>query len=88
MHEGFLNETKMKKKNTNKQIFREYFNHQSPSLLVKDLYEGNENKNDIIVKFLNEPLIGLRNTINSKEIPGNESPKKINNKKEKDFLRT
>ena len=38
-------------------MFREYFNYQSPSLLVKDLYEDNQNKNDIIVKYLNESLI-------------------------------
>ena len=38
-------------------MFREYFNYQSPSLLVKDLYEDNQNKNDIIVKYLNESVI-------------------------------
>ena len=32
---------KMKKKNINKPIFRQYFNYQSPSFLVKDLYECN-----------------------------------------------
>ena len=30
----------MKKKNTNKQIFKEYFNYQSSAFLVKDLHES------------------------------------------------
>ena len=38
------------KKNINYQIFREYFNHQSPSFLVNDLDEENQNKNDIIAE--------------------------------------
>ena len=37
----------MKKKNVNEQIFRNHFNYQSPSFLVKNLNEGNQNKNDI-----------------------------------------
>ena len=45
------------------------FNHQSPSFLVKYLYEDKQNKNDIIVEYLNESLTDLRNSINSKEIP-------------------
>ena len=56
-------------------MFREYYNHQS----TKDLYEDNENKNDIVVKYLNESLINLRNSINSNEIPENENPKKVVN---------
>ena len=56
-------------------MFREYYNHQS----TKDLYEENENKNDIVVKYLNESLINLRNSINSNEIPENENPKKVVN---------
>ena len=31
-------------------MFREYFQYQVPSILVKDLYEDNQIKNDIIVK--------------------------------------
>ena len=50
------------KKNVNEQIFREYFNYQSQS---------------IIVKYFNESLSDLRNSINSKKIPGNETPKKV-----------
>ena len=77
MREKFLNEIKNEEKNINEQIFREYFNYQSPSLLVKDSYEENRNKNDIIVKYLNESLIDLKNSINSKQLPENENPKKV-----------
>ena len=54
-----------------------------PSFLVKDLYEDDQNKNDIIVKYLKESLIDLRNSINSKEIPENENRKKVVNIVEK-----
>ena len=54
-----------------------------PSFLVKDLYEDDQNINDIIVKYLKESLIDLRNSINSKEIPENENRKKVVNIVEK-----
>ena len=73
----------MKKKNMNDQIFREYFNYQSTSFLSKDFYVVNQNKNDIIVKYLTELLIDLRNSFNSKETPENEIPKKVVNIVEK-----
>ena len=60
-------------------FFRKYFNYQSPSFLVKDLYKFNQNKNDTIIKYLNESLIDLGNSINSKNIPENENPKKVVN---------
>ena len=66
LREEFLNEIKNEDKNINQQIFRGYFNDQSPSFLVKDLYEVNKNKNYIIVKYLNASLIDSRNTVNSK----------------------
>ena len=75
--EGFLNETKNEEKNINRQIVRKYFNHQYPSFLVRDLYQDKKNKNGIIVRYLNESLIDLRNSINSKEIPENQNPKKL-----------
>ena len=81
--EEFLNEIKNGRKNINNEIFTEYFDYQSPSFLVKDLYEGNQNKNDIIVKYLNESLIDLRNSIKSKEVLVNENPKKVVNIVEK-----
>ena len=73
---NFLMKLKIKKKNINDQVFRQYFHYQSPSFLLQDLHEDNQNKNNIIVKYLNESLINLKNFINSKEIPDNEYPKK------------
>ena len=35
----------MMKKNVNNEIFREYFNHQNPSALAKNLLKANETKN-------------------------------------------
>ena len=67
MRENFLNKIKNEEKNMNEQIFKEYFGYESPSFLIKDLYESNQNKNDMIVKYLNESLIDLRNNINIKE---------------------
>ena len=43
------------------------FNYQSPSFLVKDLYESNQNKKEATVKYLNESLIDLKNFFNSKK---------------------
>ena len=65
------------KKAINEQTFKEYFGYESPSFLVKDLYESNQNKKDMVAKYLNESLIDLRNNINITEIPKNENPKKV-----------
>ena len=43
------------------------------------MYYSNEIKNDEIIKHINNELIELRNSINSKEIPVNENPKKVVN---------
>ena len=48
------------------------FRYCYPSFLVKYLYEHNQNKNEKIVKNVNESLINLRNYINGKEISENE----------------
>ena len=84
--EECLNEIKNEEKNINVHIFREYFNYQSPLFLVKDLFDNNQNKTGMIVKYLNEPLIDLRepltdlrNSINSRAIPENENPEKVVN---------
>ena len=87
------------KKDTRIEIFLDYFKYQNRSFFVKDLISANQNKNEKLVNSINNGLIDLRNNINRKEIPENESPKKvvnifekcstlINNKKVKDFLRT
>ena len=75
--EEFLNEIKNEEKNINELIFIEYFNYLSPSFLVNDLCEENQNKNNIIVKYINESLINIRNSTNSKEITDNINPKKV-----------
>ena len=46
--------------------FNEYFKYHSPSFLLKYLYEGNQYKNDTILKYFNELFTDLRNCINSK----------------------
>ena len=56
---------------------RIFFNYQSPSFLVKDLYEGNQSKDKTTITYLNESLINLRNSINSKKIVENKNPKKV-----------
>ena len=52
--EILLNKTKNKEKYINEQIFREYFNYQSSSFPLKDLYKDIQNKNDIIEGHANE----------------------------------
>ena len=76
LREEVLNKIKNEEKNKNKQTFREYFNYWFPLFLVKNLYEDNQNKSNIIVKYLNKSLIDLGNSINSKKNPENENPKK------------
>ena len=76
MCEEFLNKIKNDGRNI-KQIFNEFFNYQNPSFLVKDLYEDIQNKNDKVVKNINESLINIINSINLKEVPENENLKKI-----------
>ena len=79
MRENFFNEIKNEEKSINEQIFNELFNYHYPSFLIKDLYEENKSKNDKIVRNINESLINLRNSINSKGIPENKNPNKIVN---------
>ena len=83
LREEFLYEIKKEEKNINEQIFRQYFNYQPPPTLVKDLFEDNQNKSDMILKYLDESLIDLRNSVNSKEIPENINLKKVVNIVEK-----
>ena len=55
MREEFSNKIKNEETSINEQIFKEYFSYESLSVLVKNLYESNQNKNDMIVKYLKEP---------------------------------
>ena len=68
MCEEFSNKIKNGEKNINEQIFRNYFLHQTLSHLKKVLYESDEIANYEIIKNVNNGLIELRNSINSKEI--------------------
>ena len=43
-----------------------FFFNQTPSYLAKILYESDEIKNDEAIKHINNRLIELRNSINSK----------------------
>ena len=61
-------------------MVNDFFSYHFPSILVKHLNEDNQNKNDKFVKHINESFIDLRNSINSKELPENENPKKVINK--------
>ena len=59
----------------NDQIFRDYFLYQIPSYLTKVLYDSDEIKNFEIMKNINNGLIKLKISINSRETPENENPK-------------
>ena len=74
--ENFLNRIKNEEKDINEKIFRDYFLYQTASYLTKVLYDSGEIKNDKIIKNINNGLTELKNSINSKEIPENENPKK------------
>ena len=60
-----------------------YFKHQNPLFLVKDLISANQDKNEKLVNIITDELIDLRNAINRKEILENENPKKVVNIVEK-----
>ena len=47
------------------------------------LYDSDKIKNNEIIKHINNALTEVRNSINSKEIPKNENPKKVVNIAEK-----
>ena len=68
MCEEFSNKIKNGEKNINEEIFRNYFLYQTLSYLKKVLYESDEIANYEIIKNVNNGLIELRNSINSKEI--------------------
>ena len=63
------------KKNVNNEIFREYFNHQNPSALAKNLLKANEAKNQAKNKqIVNQANYALTNLfIINEVIPENEN---------------
>ena len=82
-----MNEIIADEKDTNNEIFLNYFKYQNPSFLVNDLISAKQNKNEKLVNNANKGLIDLRNDMNRKKIPENENPKKVadNLKKILDF---
>ena len=72
----FINVIKNDEKNINKEIFNEYFGHQNPSFLAKDLIETNQSKNKQIVQQFLDSFDELRSSIIKKEILENENPNK------------
>ena len=54
-------------------------------ILIKDLYEKNQINSHRIVKDLNESLVDLRNSVNTKESPKKENPNKLIDNAEKKF---
>lgn len=54
-------------------------------ILIKDSYEKNQINSHRIVKDLNESLVDLRNSVNTKEIPKNENLNKLIDNAEKKF---
>ena len=65
------------RKNINEEIFRNYFKYQIPSFLVKDLLKADKNKNDKIEYLIIRELIKFMEDINIREIPENETLKKV-----------
>ena len=54
LHEEFLNRIQNHEKIINEQIFKVYFWYKPLSFSVKDSYEGNQVKNNTILKYVNE----------------------------------
>ena len=54
-------------KDTNDEIFWNYFKYQNPSILAKDLIRATQAKNQQLVNNVNDGLIDLRTAINSKK---------------------
>ena len=83
MQQKFISEITADEKDINNQTFLDCLKYQNVSSLVKDLISVKQNKNEKLVKNINNTLIDLRNNINRKEIPENENPKKVANIVEK-----
>ena len=59
------------------EIFKEYFNYQNPSFLIKHLDQASQVKNEKIVNQINGGLIDLGNDAIKKTIPENENADKV-----------
>ena len=69
-----MNEIIADEKDTNDEIFWNYFKYQKPSFSAKDLIRVKQSKNEQLINNINDELIYLRNPIIKKEIPENEDP--------------
>ena len=58
-----MNEIVADEKNINDEIFWNYFKHQNPSFLAKDLIRAKQTINEQLVNNINDALIDLRNDI-------------------------
>ena len=72
-----MNEIIVDQKGINNEIFLNYCKHQNQLLLVKNLVDANQIKNEKLVNNVNNGLIDLRNDINRKKNPENKNPKKV-----------
>ena len=72
-----MNKCIAEEKDINDKIFWKYSNYQNPSFLTKYLIRAKQVKNKQLVNNITDELIDLRNTINKKELSGNENPNKI-----------
>ena len=60
-------------------LTKTYFGYHTPSFSVKDLYKGNQNKNEKIASQINDSLIELRNSVIRKKNPENKNRNKVIN---------
>ena len=72
-----MNEIIVDQKGINNEIFLNYCKYQNQLLLVKNLVDANQIKNEKLVNNVNNGLIDLRNDINRKKNPENKNPKKV-----------
>ena len=72
----------MRKKNINKEIFKNHFKYQNPSSLVKDLFKVDKKTDKVKYMIINE-LMKFMEDININEISANKNPKRVVNIVEK-----
>ena len=75
--DSFISDIINEEKDTNNEIFNEYFGYQNPSFSAKYLMKTDQFKSKQIVKKTIDSINDLRNSIIRKEIPVNENPNKI-----------
>ena len=66
LHEEYINEIKNDEQNINEKICKEYFLPNS-NICSKELYNSNQNKNDEILKYINDASIEFEKDSNIKK---------------------